>query len=289
MGHVPAGSLRALAGAAPDARRLRVDGVELAFDDAGQGETVVCLHATGHGAGDFSLLRDRLGHRYRFLALDWPGQGRSGDDAEPASAGRYARLLGGFLDALGLDDPILLGNSIGGAAAIACAAARPGRVRGIVLANSGGLLPVDLATRTACAAMARFFSAGARDARWFPPAFAAYYRLVLRRPPAHPQRRRIVAGSPETAKVLAEAWQSFARPEADLREVAAGLECPLLVTWAMQDRILAYRRCAPAFGRFRRRRVVKLRGGHAAFLEDPDAFAAAFDAFADDLATSPRR
>lgn len=280
--------LRAAAGAAPDAKRVRVDGVDLAYDDEGRGETVVCLHATGHGAKDFALLRHRLGHRYRFVALDWPGQGRSGDDSRPASAARYAEILGAFVDAIGLDDPIVLGNSIGGSAAIACAAARPGRFRGLVLANSGGLSPIDRTVQTACAAMTRFFSAGARAARWFPPAFGAYYRLVLRRPPARPQRDRIVASGLEIAPVLAQAWASFARPEADLRETVREVGCPLLVTWAMQDRILAYGRSAGALARCPDRRIVKLRGGHAAFLEDPDAFAAAFDAFADGLVSRPR-
>ena len=280
--------LRAAAGASPGAARLRVDGVDLAYDDAGRGETVVCLHAVGHGARDFSLLRERLGHRYRFVALDWPGQGRSGDDRMPASAARYADLLGGFLDDLGLDDAILLGNSIGGAAAIACAAARPGRVRALVLANSGGLAAVDRATQTACAAMTRFFSAGARGARWFPAAFAAYYRLVLRRTPARPQRERIVASGLEIAPVLAQAWESFAKPEADLRDAVASLRCPILVAWAMQDRILTFGRSEEAVARCADRRIVRLRGGHAAFLEDPDAFAAAFDRFADDLVSRPR-
>lgn len=275
---------RAATGVAPDHLRITLDGVELAYEDAGQGESVVCLHATGHGGRDFALLRERLGHRYRFIVLDWPGQGRSGDDREPASAARYAVLLAAFLDALSLEAPILLGNSIGGSAALQCAADHPGRVRGLVLANTGGLLPVDRATRLACAAMSRFFGAGARGARWFPAAFGAYYRAVLRAPAARAQRARIVAAGPEVASVLSEAWASFGREEADLRARAAELACPVLFAWAMQDRILPFGRSEAGIARVPRRRVVKLRGGHAAFLEDPDAFAAAFDDFADRLA-----
>jgi len=77
-------------------RRVTVDGVSLAFDEEGTGADVVCLHAIGHGAADFVSLRRRLRERYRVLALDWPGQGTSGDDHVPASAVRYTALLEGF-------------------------------------------------------------------------------------------------------------------------------------------------------------------------------------------------
>src|SRR5262245_58708320 len=130
---------RSAVGATAPWKEVVVDGVRLAYDDEGQGPAIVCLHAIGHGARDFSPLRERLGHRYRTLALDWPGQGNSGDDREAASAARYTTLLRGFLDAVGLDDVVLLGNSIGGAAAIRLAAESGERVRALVLANPGGL------------------------------------------------------------------------------------------------------------------------------------------------------
>ena len=40
----------------------------------------------------------------------------SGNDSQPASGTRYARLLEGFIETLGIRSAILLGNSIGGAA-----------------------------------------------------------------------------------------------------------------------------------------------------------------------------
>jgi pimeloyl-ACP methyl ester carboxylesterase len=264
-------------------QRLRVDGVELAYEDRGQGDLVVCLHAIGHGGRDFAPLRERLGHRYRFVTLDWPGQGRSGDDHQAASGPRYAELLEGFLAALGVDGPILLGNSIGGWAAIRFAAAHPDSIRGLVLANPGGLVPVDATTRAACRAFSAFFGAGARGARWFPAAFALYYRLVLRAPAARAQRARIVAAGREIAPILTQAWQSFGSAEADLRPLAPKVLCPVLFTWARQDRIVSRARSASGIAAFADHRMHLMRGGHAAFLEDPDVFAAAFDAFADSL------
>jgi 4,5:9,10-diseco-3-hydroxy-5,9,17-trioxoandrosta-1(10),2-diene-4-oate hydrolase len=73
--------------------------------------------------------------------------------------------------------------------------------------------------------MARFFAAGARGARWYPAAFAAYYRIVLTEPAAREQRDRIVAQAGDVARVLHDAWRSFGaggrRPRARARRARA--------------------------------------------------------------------
>lgn len=71
-------------GVATPARYTKLCGVELAYSDSeGSGLPIVCLHAIGHGARDFVPLRARLDPGYRFITLDWPGQGRSGEDVPP--------------------------------------------------------------------------------------------------------------------------------------------------------------------------------------------------------------
>lgn len=274
---------RSAVGAQAPWQQVTVDGVRLAYDDEGSGPALVCLHAIAHGAGDFAGVRERLRSRCRVLALDWPGQGSSGDDAAPASAVRYAELLAGFVDAVGIEQAVLLGNSIGGAAAVRYAAAQPARVRGLVLANPGGLDRVDALTGPVTRLMARFFTAGAKGARWYPRAFAAYYRFVLSAPVAAAQRTRIIASSVEVAPVLAQAWRSFGTGDNDVRNLGPRIACPVLFTWATGDRINQLRRCRPAIAQFPSARLETFRGGHAAFLEDPEAFIAAMERFLDTL------
>src|SRR4051812_13255833 len=110
-------------------RTVVVDGVRLAYDDAGSGPAVVLLHAIGHDTRDFVRLSAKLATRHRVVALEWPSQGRSGPDRVPATAERYAGLLDGFLAAIGIERAVIVGNSIGGAAAIRFAHAYPDRVR----------------------------------------------------------------------------------------------------------------------------------------------------------------
>lgn len=265
---------------------VEIDGVSLAYAREGRGPAIVCLHAIGHGGRDFEGLARAIRDQFETIWIDWPGQGRSGRDANPASAARYAELLRGVLDALKVERPIILGNSIGGAAAILYASTHP--VRALVLCNSGGLVEVTPEITRACGTMSRFFAAGARGAWWFGSAFWAYYRLlVLPSRAARTQRKRIIAAGYEIAPVLRDAWLSFGRPEADIRAQASALDIPIWVAWAKGDKILQLKRCLPAIRRMRRAQISRFRGGHGAFLEQPAQFVREFRRFVATL-DSPR-
>lgn len=280
--------LRAEAGAWEPVEYHRIDEVEVAVARRGRGVPVVCLHAIAHGARDFEPLAERVGDAAEIIAVDWPGQGRSGPAREPASAASYASLLERLLPQLSDEPVVLLGCSIGGAVAIQLAARRPDLVRALVLCNSGGLLAVDRLTRAATRAMSTFFRQGARGAWWYGGAFGLYYRLVLAETAAAAQRERIVAAAYETAAPLAEAWASFGRPEADLRGLIPQIRQPTLFAWTTGDRILPWSRHAAAARLFPDHRIELFRGGHAAFLEDPQRFAEAFRVFLGDLKAAPQ-
>jgi len=253
---------------------LAIDGADLWVRRRGAGSPVVCLHSVGHDGRDFEGLADRCSDAFEFICPDWPGHGRSGPDYAPVSAARYAQLVDGLLDKLGIANPILVGNSIGGSAAILCASRRP--VRGLVLCDSGGLVAVNAAVRAFCSVFERLFIAGARGASWYPAVFALYYRLVLTEPPARARRGDIIAGARRLAPLLRQAWASFARPDADLRAAAAALDAPIWVAWARSDRLIPLAMVRPALDQLQNARLSLFRGGHSPFLEQPDAFAAEF-------------
>jgi pimeloyl-ACP methyl ester carboxylesterase len=262
-------TLRPAAGAWEPVEFHAAAGARVAVARKGRGPAVVCLHATGHGARDFELFADRVGDSFEVIAVDWPGQGLSPSDAAPASAHRYSQILEELIPALTSTPVIVVGCSIGGAAAIELAARRS-----------------DLAVRFIIGRMTAFFAAGARGARWFPWAFSKYYGLVLSGAPARMQRERIVASAREIAPVLAEAWASFGQPSADLRALAPMVKCPTLFAWAQRDRVIPWDRCKAAATMFPDHRVEMFEAGHAAFLEDPDPFAASFTRFAGALGES---
>lgn len=264
-------------------RRIAIDGVELVCDDEGAGSPLVCLHAIGHGAADFAALRARLRSSMRVIALDWPGHGRSGFDRQPTSAARCAELTQGLLVALDLRDAVLMGNSIGGAAAIRVAACMPERVRALVLCNPGGLVGVNTFVRGFTRAKAAVHAAGGRGARWYPALFAAYYRTVLQRAAARTRRAEIVASCQAVAPRLAEAWRSFGEPEADIRALAPHVKQPVLFAWGAHDAIVALPLSRPAIRRFPNARVETFAAGHSPFLETPTQFERALERFLDEI------
>ncbi len=261
--------------------RLLVEGTELAYYSAGEGVPILCLHAVGHSAEDYRALLDVPPAGFRVIAVDFPGHGRSGPFASGRehSSENYAALIERWLEALALNRPILVGNSIGGATALRLAA-RPGvRARGLALANPGGLDNRKFPGDVVLAAMVRFFEAGVRERSWFPAAFGLYYRLVLSARRARSRRAAIVREGPRLASVLAAAWSSFRSPGEDLRGLIAEIQCPVLVTWAMRDRFVQYGRNLAALREFRQAQILRYRIGHTPSVENPEVFARDLEEF----------
>jgi pimeloyl-ACP methyl ester carboxylesterase len=265
---------------------LAIDNVPISIKRAGRGIPIVCLAATGHDAYDFAPLAARIGSNFELVCVEWPNHGDSGADSQSASAIRYAELVEGVLWQLSIRDPIIIGNSIGGAAAIHYAARRP--VRALILCDSGGLVEVDAKVARICRLFERFFAAGERGAWWFPTLFALYYRMVLQKPAAAGQRRRIVSQARRLAPTIRQAWASFGTREADVRALSANLDIPIWVAWARYDRVIPLSYCLPAIKSLKNAKVDMFDAGHTAFLEQPDQFAEKFEQFVATLTRADR-
>lgn len=101
------------------------------------GPRVLLIHAIGFDHHSWDRTLPYLEEAYQGVALDLPGHGES---EKPRGADYTLRNLAGrvlgFLDELGWDDAILVGNSLGGGTSLAIAERAPKRVRGLVLLNS---------------------------------------------------------------------------------------------------------------------------------------------------------
>jgi 4,5:9,10-diseco-3-hydroxy-5,9,17-trioxoandrosta-1(10),2-diene-4-oate hydrolase len=148
-----------------------------------------------------------------------------------------------------------------------------------VLCDSGGLGKPSLATRLFVGIFVQFFAAGRRGAIWFPWAFSKYYSRVLIEPPARPERERIIRSAYEISPLLEQAWKSFARPEESLVPILPAIACPALLAWAKDDAVIPLKFAQPYFALIPHYRLEVFKGGHAAFLEDPDRFEMTLRAF----------
>ncbi len=108
----------------PCGRFVEVDGVRLHWIEEGAGRPVVFFHGAGGMVEDLlaSRFAPLVGARHRLIAIDRPGYGHSDRPrAELAGPEAQARLLHQALAQLGIERPILIGHSWGGALALAYA------------------------------------------------------------------------------------------------------------------------------------------------------------------------
>lgn len=111
--------------------------------DAGSGRPVVFLHGSGPGVSamaNWRLTLPILATRYRALAPDLIGFGRTETDRPPrVNLSAWVEHVVEFLDALALERVHVVGNSMGGAIALALAVARPDRVDRLVTMGTIGV------------------------------------------------------------------------------------------------------------------------------------------------------
>jgi len=117
---------------------VSVNGISLYYEESGSGQPLVFIPGLG-GTTDLWALQTRyFQSHYRCITIDNRGAGRSDKPAGPYTQEQFARDLAGLLDALKIDEPILLvGASMGGIIAQAFIHDYPERVRKLVLACSG--------------------------------------------------------------------------------------------------------------------------------------------------------
>ncbi|AOW93549.1 4,5-9,10-diseco-3-hydroxy-5,9,17-trioxoandrosta-1(10),2-diene-4-oate hydrolase [Rhodococcus sp. WMMA185] len=120
--------------------------LKLHYHEAGVGNdtTIVLLHGGGPGASSWSNFAKNipvLAEKFHVLAVDQPGYGLSDKPTEhPQYFVHSASALKDLLDALGIGGRVhLLGNSLGGGAAVRFALDYPDRAGRLVLMGPGGL------------------------------------------------------------------------------------------------------------------------------------------------------
>ena len=127
-------------------RTITAGRFELHFHESGAdlpGTPVLFLHGSGPGVSGWSNFAGNFpafAAARRTIILDMPGFGRSPelewDAAYPVVA---AESVNALLDALGIDQVDIVGNSMGGNVACETALAYPSRVRKMALMGPGGL------------------------------------------------------------------------------------------------------------------------------------------------------
>mgnify|MGYP005814521427 CR=1 FL=1 len=234
-----------------------------------------------HGAGGNHLhwppeLR-RLPNE-RVLAVDLPGHGKS-HGVGHHTIEDYADAILAFLEALKLNQAILVGHSMGGAVALQAAMQAPKRVIGLVLLGSAARLRVAPELLQTLSDPAR---TGAAVDRIMEHSFAPTTSPRLK----ELARQRLLEGRASVLYGDFLACEAFTPPLEQVALVAA----PTLILFGEQDRMVR-----PAAGRLLRQQLARARletvpaAGHMLMLEQPDRTAELVSAFLREIPFQPGR
>ncbi len=204
---------------------------------------IVFVHGLG---GCWQNWLEQLPHfarEHRVVALDLPGFGDSPEPEWEISIPAYARLLHDFCDAIGVEDAVLVGSSMGGFVCAEAVIAEPERFERLALVSAAGVSsarlrrePTEVVARLLAAAAPFAFRAQTRTFRR-PRARALAFRNLFR----YPARLR-----PE---LLWEFFQGGVRGSGfsealtalagyDILDRLDDVEVPTVIVWGRNDNIV---------------------------------------------------
>ena len=118
-------------------------GIRTNVHDVGSGHPVLLIHGSGPGVSawaNWRLVMPELAQQARVIAPDMVGFGFTDrPEGQPYNMDAWVAQAVGVLDALGIEKTDLVGNSFGGALALALTIRHPERVRRLVLMGSVGV------------------------------------------------------------------------------------------------------------------------------------------------------
>ncbi|MDN5896105.1 MAG: alpha/beta hydrolase [Nocardioides sp.] len=251
----------------------------LVHDRAGSGEPLVLIHGIGHRRAAWAPVFTELATRYDVIAVDLAGFGESA--SYPADQiydmDNACRDLAANFEKWGIEQPHVVGNSLGGAIALELAA------RG--LASSATVL-----------SPAGFFGRVSRF-RALVPLFVMWVAShapdrVLRAVSLSRTGRRLIGlplyGHPERAEADPTYGDCLAmkRAQGFLPAAIAGISyvfdepisVPTTIAWGTHDRLLPYSQAKTAHERLPEARHVALLGcGHVPMMDDPETIVGLID------------
>ncbi len=251
--------------------QIDVGGLTIGFRRAGTGPALVLVHG---GLGDSRAWRDQLedlSDEFTVVAWDAPGCGGSSDPPEDFSLADYADCLAGFIDALGLDRPHMLGHSFGGGLVLQLGARHPEVPRSLVVvggyAGWGGSLPAD--------EVAARLELALRQADELPKPIEPESVPGLVSPAMPRERIEELAAIMSEARPTGTRVMARAFAAADLRGVLARIQAPTLVLVGSDDERAGGPVAAALDAAIPASTLKVLPGlGHECYLEAPETFAA---------------
>jgi len=271
-------------------RRINVSGLTTRYFTAGNdGLPLVLLHGDAASALDWSWVLPKLAATHRIYAPDFPGFGDSAKPNHNYSVEFLKEFLVNFLNAIGVEQAVLVGNSLGGLVALRFALSHSEQMAALVLVDSSGL--GDSVTPL----LSQFTLPGYGEAMiaWCKTPLGAKQRSWLRASLffAHPskvpdvwlaeqERMAQMSGFLEaTLSSLRDQLNVFGQYQV-LLDSLPQLQMPTLVVWGTDDLIFPKEQAQDAVSRLQQGQLALIPDcGHLPHVERPELFSAALSQF----------
>ena len=252
-----------------------LNGSKIHFLDAGNGkEVVLLLHAFPLHAGMWSRQVAALSPRYRVIAPDYPGLGKSEPRPAPSTVDGLAQDVLGVLGNLGIARAAVAGLSMGGYLAFELYRQRPGLFRGLALCDTraGADTPEGAQNRETFAK-----NALEKGLAWVADEMVPKLLRPQPDPAAVAEVRRLV-GQGTPAGVAAAQRGMAQRP--DSTPTLAKIACPTLVVCGREDTLTPLAESEKMAAGVKGAKLVAIpNAGHLPAIENGEAFTRALADF----------
>jgi len=211
---------------------IAVNDINLYYELHGDGQPLVLILGLGTDVSEWDWLVRWLAERYRVLVFDNRGAGRTDKPDIPYSIAMMANDTAGLMQAVGMEQAIILGISMGGRIALELALQHPQMVKKLILVST---------------------SARTIPRRWRGTLLDLLHRIPLK-PSSYPQ--------PHDAFVR----QREASSSYDGRDRLQEIVIPTLIMHGSKDRVIPYPLAEEMHDRIKGSRLVTFDGGHLFFL-----------------------
>ncbi|HNR24355.1 MAG TPA: alpha/beta hydrolase [Candidatus Bipolaricaulis anaerobius] len=249
------------------------DGLELYYEEHGQGDPVVLLGGIMMSAASWALHVPVFARHVHLILLDLRDQGRSGKMDREYRLDVHVPDVVGLLDELDIPAAHLIGLSYGGQVALRVALAHPDRLLTLILANANHYIPNHLA------AIGRAWEVAAQlndGERFFELAIPFIYSADFYAKYLNALRQRQAMFKSALTKEWFEAFQRLCRSTNGFSvstEQLAQLRMPTLLLGAEDDMITPVRLMEEMYRAIPGCEFITLpRAGHGAFLERAGEF-----------------
>jgi pimeloyl-ACP methyl ester carboxylesterase len=253
-----------------------------------EGPPLVLLHGVGTSSGEWSWVLPALARNHLVYAVDLPGYDGSYEppDYSPAYT---ASFVSSFLEAVGVERAVVVGNSFGGLVALHLALSEPARVAALVLSDSAGL---GEAVNPALVALSSpgggelaktlaktRLGAAQRSLQRALLLFSRPWRIRWKWLKDQYKLAQLPNFTDATLASLRNAVSASGQREVLLDRLPQ-LQMPTLIVWGVEDRLLPYSQAKEAIARVQEGSLELIsKCGHLPHVEQPKRFVSTLGGF----------